>query len=289
MPNDYSGVSSSSNTSTTASTASSANSVVGFGIFQPYEVILKDLLKKINIIYTGIANWDLNSIKDMPSFTSSLTAVRNYITKEINQLTNIHIPQATNTMNTAVAAKSPSTVAAIVIFIKKLITEIQSAVSCVTTITQIITQLIAIPLLITAKIAELVLHAIMMAEQAVITYLKQLLKDTLSYLNQLKQEMFAYIQQLNGKSTVDAALTLMQNDQKIMNNLTLTGGVISNRTQYNTAVVDYNNNLQKLIIIQETNVYGNFDVDSEVQAYFNLDLEDLSMADAAPYPATSGF
>lgn len=248
----------------------------GLGIFPPYKLILQDLESKILVIYNGIQNWNLNNIHDVDSFTSSLVNVRNQIAKEINTITNVHIPQATNTLNAAAAAQSASTVQTIVVFIKKLIAEIQAAVACFTLITKIITTVIAIPILIATKIAELVLHAIMMAEQAVLTYLKQLVQNILSYLNDIKQEMFNYIQSLTGKSNVDAQCIRMEGDLQTISGLTLTDGTILNKNQYNIAVSDYNLGIATLIIYNEQAIFGSYDVDSEVKSYFNTNISGLT-------------
>lgn len=249
----------------------------GLGIFPPYKLILQDLESKILVIYNGIQNWNLNSIHDVNSFTSSLVNVRNQIAKEINTLTNIHIPQATNTLNAAAAAQSASTVQAVVIFIKKLIAEIQAAVACFTLITKIITTVISIPILIGIKIAELILHAVMMAEQAVLTYLKQLEQNILSYLNNLKQQMFNYVQSLTGKSNVDAQCVRMQGDLQTISGLTLSNGTILNKDSYNKAVSDYNLGIATLVIYNEQSIYGSYDVDSEVQSYFNTNISGLKV------------
>ena len=248
----------------------------GLGIFPPYKLILQDLQSKVMVIYNGIQNWNLNSIHDIDGFTSSLVNVRNQIAKELNTLNNIHIPQASNTLNAAAAAQSASTVQSVVNFIKRIIAEIQAAVACFTIITKIITTVLAIPVLIGVKIAELILHAIMLAEQAVLTYLKQLEQNILSYLNDLKQRMFNYIQSLTGKTNVDAQCVRMQGDLQTIAGLTLSDGTILNKTNYNLAVSDYNLGLATLIIYNEQSVFGSYDVDSEVQSYFNTNISGLT-------------
>ena len=249
----------------------------GLGIFPPYKLILQDLESKITVIYNDISKWNLNGIHDINSFTSSLVNVRNQISKEINTLNNVHIPQATNTLNAAAAAQSASTVQSVVAFIRKLIAEIQAAVACFTLITKIITIVISIPILIATKIAELILHAVMMAEQAVLTYLKQIEQNILSYLNNIKQEMFNYIQALNGKSKVDEQCVKMQGDLQTISGLTLTDGTVLNKNNYNIAVSDYNIGITTLIIYNEQSIFGSYDVDSEVKSYFNTNISGLTV------------
>lgn len=241
------------------------NTSNGLGIFPPIAHTLQDLYTKVNIIYTGIAKFQLNSMHDIQNFTTNLTTLRDTIKKEIANL-QVHTIQATNTMQTAIAAKSQSTVMTIINFIRKIIAEITSAIKCITLITQIITVLVLIPVLILAKIAELIIHAIMMAEQEVVAYLKSLLKDITDYLNDVKKRMLAYIQQQQAFSMVDGILKDMLNSSNIIARLT---SFTTQKTLYNSNITNYNIDLATLQEMKADAVFGTFDIDAEVAKFFN--------------------
>ncbi len=249
------------------------NTSNGLGIFPPIKNILQDLYNKVNIIYTGIATFNLNNVHDIQSFTSSLTNVRQQITKEIAGLT-IHTTQATNTMNAAIAAKAQNTVMRIINFIKQIVAEIQSAIQCIALVTKIIVILVAIPILILAKIAELIIHAIMMAEQAVVAYLKSLLHDLIAYINAIKQKMLAYVQQQQAISMIDGLLTEMKKAYAALNAIMAAGTQQTQKTAYNTNVQTYNADLAILKEINEDGMFGSFNVEAEIISFFGSNLLD---------------
>jgi hypothetical protein len=89
--------------------------------------------------------------------------------------------------------------------------------------------------------------------------------------------MFNYVQSLTGKSNVDAQCVRMQGDLQTISGLTLSNGTILNKDSYNKAVSDYNLGIATLIIYNEQSIYGSYDVDSEVQSYFNTNISGLKV------------
>jgi len=252
---------------------------MSLGIFPPYQNILNDLQTKLNTIVVGIKRFDIGSIHDMQTFTSQFTKVRNEITKELNVLNNIHAPQAQNSLNTAIAAKDQGTVARVIKLIKDIVDEINSAIKCITLIGTIIITLIAIPAIIVTKLVELVLHAIMMAEQACLDYLKQLENDIMAELNKIKNQMLAYIKQQQGAIVITGITTSMKIAETTLNSLNpLNPNSNPNQvSMYNSVALQYNYAYCSLLEINDHATYGNIDINIYTQQTFGKDLSDLSI------------
>jgi len=114
-----------------------------------------------------------------------------------------------------------------------------------------------------------------MAEQAVVAYLKSLLNNILTYLNNIKKKMLAYIQQQQAISMVDGLLKDMQKSGDIVHGLLVSGNSVSQKTLYNSNITNYNIDLATLNEIKEDAVFGDFNIDKEVQKFFSLNLSDL--------------
>ena len=233
----------------------------GFGIFPPYQKILDDINLKLSAIAAGIQKFDVTSFNKIGDITSQINTTKQQITKEINTIMNVHVPQATNSAQIAASAGNPITQGTLIKFITNILVEMQAGIKCIIDLVTIVLQCVAIVTTIALKIAELALYIIMSAGAAALAYLKGKLAPFIAYVNKIKAQMLQALQLQQGTIAVNSILTEM--DPLYKSSLSYTPA-LATYPNYLNNIQTFNTDYAKLLIIKEQHVYGTLDVDTLV-------------------------